>query len=159
MVRRRRRQSQRDGQDSGGRPSPETTAWRTNAHVGFGARRGVSERGDIGFRIELDDVDENYLLSIRAVDYRYRLGRKLALSGFLGVARYDYGLATNGFYWGGGVQLRDVLPKWDIGLDWRHHETLNRDKALPTDPVPSPERHPRLYIDIDGATFYVTRRW
>ena len=133
--------------------------WQTGAHVGFGARRTVSERGDIGFRIELDDVEDNALLSVRAIDYRYRLGRKLALSGFLGVARYDYGLATNGYYWGWGVQLRDVLPNWDIGLDWRHHETLNRDKALPTDPVPSVETHPRLYIDIDGVSLYVTRRW
>ena len=141
-----------------GFPPPPAT-YATNGHIGFGARRSVSERGDIGFRLELDDVDENYLLSVRALDYRYRLGRRLALSGFLGVARYDYGLATNGYYWGAGIQLRDVLPKWDVGFDWRHHETLNRDKALPTDPVPSPETHPRLYIDIDGVTLYVSRRW
>jgi hypothetical protein len=138
---------------------PDPASRTTGAHIGFGARRPVSERGDIGFRIELDDVDETRLLSLRAIDYRYRLGRRLAVSGFLGVARYDYGLATNGYYWGAGVQLRDVLPKWDIGLDLRHYETLNRDKALPTDPVPSPETHPRLYIDVDGTSFYVTRRW
>lgn len=140
--------------------SPKEVAdWATNAHMGFGARRSVSEHSDIGFRIELDDVDENYLLSFRAVDYRYRLGKKLALTAFLGVARYDYGLATDGYYWGWGAQWRDVLPNWDLGLEWRHHETLNRDKALPSDPVPAPEPHPRLYIDIDGASFYVTRRW
>lgn len=138
---------------------PEPATRGTNGHVGFGARRSVSERSDIGFRIELDDIDEDYLLSLRAIDYRYRLGRKIALSGFFGVARYDYGLATNGYYWGAGIQLRDVLPKWDVGVDVRHYEKLNRDKALPTDPIPSPETHPRLYIDIDGTSFYITRRW
>lgn len=140
--------------------SPKVVAdWTARPHLGFGARRSVSERSDIGFRIELDDVDENYLLSFRAVDYRYRIGKNIALTGFLGVARYDYGLATDGYYWGWGGQWRDVLPKWDIGLEWRHHETLNRDKALPTDPEPAPEPHPRLYVDIDGWSFYVTRRW
>jgi hypothetical protein len=138
---------------------PEPASRTTGAHLGIGARRSVSQRGDIGFRVELDDVDENYLLSLRAIDYRYRVGKWLAFSGFLGVARYDYGLATNGYYWGAGVQLRDLLPKWDIGVDWRHYEKLNRDKALPTDPEPSAETHPRLYIDMDGMTFYVTRRW
>lgn len=138
---------------------PEPAARGTNGHIGFGARRGVTERGDIGFRIEMDNVDEDLLLSFRAIDYRYRLGKNLAVGAFLGVARYDYGLATNGYYWGAGLQWRDLLPKWDIGVDLRHYEKLNRDKALPTDPAPSPETHPRLYIDIDGVSFYLTRRW
>jgi Capsule assembly protein Wzi len=129
------------------------------AHVAFGARRSASERGDIGVRLELDQIDGDLMLSLRALDYRYRLLPWLGVSGFAGFARYDYGLATNGYYWGGGLQLRDVLPKWDVGVDFRHYEKLNRDKSLPTDPVPSPQQHPRLYIDIDGISLYVTRRW
>ena len=141
-----------------GTPS-EPSARTTGAHIAFGARRSVSKRGELGAQIELDDVDGDQLLSLRAVDYRYRIMDKVALGGFFGFARYDYGLATNGYYWGLGLQLRDILPKWDIGVDMRHYETLNRDKTLPTDPVPSAETHPRLYIDMDAMTFYVTRRW
>ena len=128
-------------------------------HVAFGARRNASERGDIGVRLELDQVDGQQLLSLRAIDYRYRLFPKLAVAGFAGFARYDYGLATTGYLWGAGVQWLNVLPKWDLGIDFRHYEKLNRDKSLPSDPVPTPEQHPRLYLDMDSISFYVTRRW
>jgi hypothetical protein len=110
-------------------------------------------------RLELDDIDSNVMLSLRAVDYRFRITPRIAIGGFAGFARYDYGLATNGYVWGAGVQLQDVLPKWDVGFDFRHYEKLNRDKSLPSDPVPSPATHPRLYIDVDSMTFYVSRRW
>jgi hypothetical protein len=110
-------------------------------------------------RLEFDDIDNTTMLSLRAVDYRFRITPRIGIGAFFGAARYDYGLATNGYYWGAGIQLLDVLPKWDIGFDMRHYEKLNRDKALPTDPVPTAETHPRLYIDIDGMTLYVSRRW
>ena len=141
-----------------GGPNPPD-AEGEGVHLAFGARRNASKRGDIGVRFELDQVDGNQLLSLRALDYRYRIFRKLAVSGFAGFARYDYGLATNGYFWGGGLQLLDVLPKWDIGVDLRHYEKLNRDKSLPSDPIPSAEQHPRLYLDMDGISFYVSRRW
>ena len=139
--------------------SPAVSTHDNGMHLAVGARRSVSERGEIGTRLELDQVDGRQLLSLRALDYQYRVTKRLSLSGFAGFARYDYGLATNGYFWGAGVQFRDVLPKWDIGFDARHYEKLNRDKSLPNDPVPTPETHPRLYIDMDGMTLYVTRRW
>jgi hypothetical protein len=138
---------------------PDPAARGNGMHVGIGARRGLSKRGDIGMRLELDQVDGSALLSLRALDYQYRVTKRIALGAFGGFARYDYGLATNGYVWGAGVQFRDVLPKWDIGFDVRHYEKLNRDKTLPTDPVPSAETHPRLYIDIDAMNFYISRRW
>lgn len=140
--------------------TPSDPASRTTGeHIGLGARRAVSPRNHIGVRLELDKVDDQRLLSVRAIDYQFRAFKKLALNGFAGFARYDYGLATDGYYWGAGIQFVDVFPKWDIGIDVRHYEKLNRDKVLPTDPVPSAATHPRLYIDIDGMAFYVSRRW
>lgn len=141
-----------------GQPNPPDERSRS-AHLGIGARRSVSKRGDLGVRFELDDVDGKRLLSLRALDYRYRVLPKIAISGFAGFARYDYGLPTNGYYWGAGLQLLDILPKWDVGIDYRHYEKLSRDKSLPTDPPPTPETHPRLYIDMHGTSFYITRRW
>jgi hypothetical protein len=59
-----------------------------------------------------------------------------------------------------GVQYTDVLPKWDIGIDARHHEKLGRDKTLPVPPDPpsTPERT-RMFFDMDGLTLSVSRRF
>lgn len=130
---------------------------QANMHMGVGARRKVADRSDFGVRLEADRVDGYNLLSLRAIDYRFRWTRKFALNGFFGVGRYDFGLPAYGYYWGAGVQYRDVLPKWDLSLDWRHHEKLGRDKTLPGDPPSSPERT-RLFFDVDGIAFYVSRR-
>jgi hypothetical protein len=118
----------------------------------------VSERSDFGVRLEVDRVQGEQLLSVRALDYRFRWTRRLALSGFFGVGRYEVGLPAYGYYWGAGVQYRDVLPGWDVGVDLRHHEKLGRDKVLPDDPPSTPDRT-RLFFDVDGATLYVSRRW
>jgi hypothetical protein len=129
-----------------------------NYHFGFGARRQVSERSDLGARLELDRVDGHDLLSLRAVDYRYRFGKRLAATAFLGVGRYSVGLPAYGYYWGAGLQIMNVLPKWDMGLDVRHHEKLGRDKVLATDPPPTPIRT-RLFFDINGTALYLSRKF
>jgi hypothetical protein len=136
----------------------ESTDWEPDFHLGVGARRRVSERSDFGVRLEVDRVQGEQLLSVRALDYRFRWTRRLALSGFFGVGRYEVGLPAYGYYWGAGVQYRDVLPGWDVGVDLRHHEKLGRDKVLPDDPPSTPDRT-RLFFDVDGATLYVSRRW
>jgi Capsule assembly protein Wzi len=138
-------------------PNVETD-WRANAHVGVGARRRVSERSDLGVRLEADHVDGHSLLSLRMLDYRFRLTRKIALNGFFGAGRYDVGLPAYGYYWGAGMQYLDVFPQWDVGVDVRHHDKLGRDKTLPEDPPSTPERT-RLFFDVDGIALYFTRRW
>lgn len=135
-----------------------TTDSEVTPHIGFGARRQVSRRSDFGVRVELDRLDDETLISVRAVDYRFRYSQKLALNGFFGAARYDYGLPSYGYYWGLGVQVMDLLPGWDLSLDARHHEKLGRDKTLPDDPPSTPERT-RLFFDADGVTLYLSRRW
>lgn len=136
----------------------DTSDYEPNYHVGFGARKRVSERSDLGFRLEIDDVQGYSLLSLRALDYRYRLTRKLALNGFIGAGRYDVNLALHGWYIGGGVQYRDVFPGWDVALDYRYYDKLSRDKGLPSDPELNPGM-PRLVIDINGLSLYVSKRW
>jgi Capsule assembly protein Wzi len=129
-----------------------------NYHLGLGARRRISYRGDLGARLELDRVDSHELLSLRALDYRYRLNNKLAATAFFGVGRYEVGLPAYGYYWGGGLQLMRVFRNWDIGLDQRHHEKLGRDKVLASDPPPTPLRT-RIFFDMNGTTLYLSRRF
>ncbi len=118
----------------------------------------MSERHDLGVRLEFDEVAERTLVSIRALDYRFRLSRKVALGAFLGVGRYDITLDAHGYYFGVGAQYRDVLPGWDVGLDYRRYDKLNRDRGLASDPEANPGL-PRRYIDIDGVSLYVSKRW
>lgn len=135
----------------------ERTDSEVSPHVAIGARRAVSRRSDFGVRMELDRLDGESLLSFRAVDYRYRYSQKLAVNGFFGAARYDFGLPSYGYYWGVGVQIVDLLPGWDLSLDARHHEKLGRDKTLPDDPPSTPDRT-RLFFDADTVALYLSRR-
>jgi hypothetical protein len=135
------------------------TESRTTPHIAIGVRRKVSARNDLGVRVEVDqDVDGYSLWSFRAIDYRFRWARNVAFSGFFGAGRYDIRLPAYGYYWGLGVQYTDVMPKWDIGLDARHHEKLGRDKTLPNDPPSTPDRT-RMFFDMDGFTLSMSRRF
>lgn len=130
----------------------------TDYHLGMGARRRVSERSDLGVRVELDRLEQYTILSVRAVDYRYRVNRKLALSGFFGAGRFDIGLPAYGYYFGAGVQYMNLFPGWDVGLDYRRHDKFTRDKVLPDDP-PLTVQLPRRAFDLDGFSLYLSRRW
>jgi hypothetical protein len=133
-----------------------STPWLTRGHIGVGARRRVSERSDLGVRLELDSVAHEQLLSVRAIDYRYRWTRKLAVSVFVGAGRYDVGLPAYGYYWGAGIQYLDIAPNWHLGLDWKRYDKLGRDKTLPNDPPSSLDRT-RMFFDVTGVALYVTR--
>ena len=136
----------------------QTTGFESNYHVGVGARRAVSTRNDLGVRLELDEVADRTLVSVRALDYRFRLNRKLAFGAFFGVGRYDLVLDAHGYYFGAGVQYRDLLPGWDLGVDYRRYDKLNRDKGLDSDPESNPGL-PRRFVDVTGVSFYVSKRW
>lgn len=135
------------------RESPRTTG----AHVGVGARRAVTEHSDLGARLELDRIEGRNLIAVRAIDYRYRIGRHFGLTGFIGGGRYSLATAAYGYYMGVGVQWRDFLPGFDLNLDGRHYEKIARDKLLPSDPPSQPR--PDMFYDIDGAAMYISWRF
>jgi len=137
----------------------ETTSPRvsnTGAHVAVGARRAVSERSDLGARLEADDVDGHTLLSVRAIDYRYRFRGPIALSVFVGASRYDLATPAMGLYYGGGLQWRDVLPSWDVGLDLRTAKKVARDHLLPSDPQ---SVRPDSFYTVNSLSLYLTKRF
>lgn len=127
-------------------------------HVGIGARRQVSENGDLGVRIEADQVNRHGLLSLRALDYRFRLNDKIALNTWFGIGRYETQLPSYGWYTGIGVQYRDLFSRWDLNIDLHQYHKLNRDAVLPGD-LPANTSQPRVYFDVEGAKMYLSRRW
>ncbi|WP_210399159.1 capsule assembly Wzi family protein [Steroidobacter denitrificans] len=134
-----------------------TTSDEVAPHIGLGARRAVSDRSDLGVRVEFDRIDGEALLAVRALDYRYRFRNPLAFSLFIGAARYELATPAYGYYLGAGVQWRDILPQFDLGLDWRYADKVARDKLLASDPAIDPR--PDIFYDISGWSLSLSRRF
>jgi hypothetical protein len=136
--------------------SPFTKS-NTGAHFAVGARRAVSERSDLGARLELDDVNHHTLLSVRAIDYRYRFSNPLAFSVFVGASRYNLATPAYGLYYGAGLQWRDIAPGWDIGVDVRNAKKVARDHLLPNDP--SSALRPDSFYTVTSTGLAITKRF
>jgi hypothetical protein len=132
---------------------PHTVTNTSGLHLGAGLRRELRQ-GSIGARLELDDVDGELLLAVRAFDYRRHLSERFALTAFAGAARLDLATPAYGYYFGGGVELKDLFPRWNLGIDLRIGDKLARDNLLPTDP-PGDDN----FYDVTGVAVYLSRRF
>jgi hypothetical protein len=122
-------------------------------HLGGGFRRELAQ-GSIGARIELDDLDGDLLLAVRALDYRRHLSERFALTAFAGAARLDLDTPAHGWYLGGGLQIKDLLPRWSLSIDLRIGDKLARDNVLATDPQGG---RPDNFYDLTGFGVYLSR--
>ena len=134
------------------------TSTQSGAHLGAGLRRELA-RGSIGARVELDDIDGDLLLAVRALDYRRHMSERLALTAFAGAARLDLATPAYGYYLGGGVQLKELWPSWTLAIDVRFGDKLARDSLLPSDPPPTPEGRNDNFYDLRGVSVYLSRRF
>jgi hypothetical protein len=125
-------------------------------HFGVGARRAVSANNDLGVRVEVDEVDGHSLLGVRAIDYRYRFTQNFALGAFLGATRYNVATPAYSVYAGIGALWRDILPKWDVGLDARFAQNVARDHVLASDPQGD---RPETFYKIETGLLYLSRRF
>ncbi len=110
------------------------TRWAAGPHLGIGARRRVSAHQDLGVGLDLDDISGRALIGVRMLDYRLRFGRPLAMHVFVGAARYALATPAYGLYLGAGLQWRNVMPGWDVGVDFRNVIDAQRMRDLPSDP-------------------------
>lgn len=133
-----------------------STSTSSGLHFGIGIRRELSGGNDIGFRFEVDDVDSDLLVAVRALDYRFNRSDRLAIGVFLGAARLDLATPAYGYYLGCGLQFKDVLAGWDLGLDLRRGDKIARDNVLPTDPQGG---SPDNFYDLTGLGVYLSRRF
>lgn len=125
-------------------------------HIGLGVRRAVSANNDLGVRVEADEVDGHSLLGVRFIDYRYRFTDSLALGLSMGVARYNLATPAYSLYFGTGALWRNILPKWDLGIDFRHGQNVARDHVLASDPQGA---RPDSFFKIDTGLLYLSRRF
>ncbi len=116
----------------------------------------MSDRSDLGARLELTRVDEHTLIAARLIDYRYRTHGPLAISAFLGAARYDLATSAQGLYAGLGLEWRDIGRGWNLGMDVSCAFKVARDDLVASDPIGGREDN---FYDIYGATLSLTRRF
>jgi hypothetical protein len=136
---------------------PYYTKWSSGPYIALGARRRVSTHQDLGVALEADDISGRTLLSVRMLDYRYRTHWPLAFNAFFGASRYSLATPAYGFYAGAGLQWRNVLPGWDVGVDYRSVISAQRERDLPTDPQPLANPKPDALYSISSWTMYISR--
>jgi len=124
--------------------------------LGLGVRRELAS-GSIGARVDLDDVDGDLLLAVRAFDYRRHLTQRFAVTAFLGAARLNLPTPAYGYYLGGGVQLKELWPNWSLAIDLRYGDKIARDHLLSSDPQ-GRETNDNFY-DLSGIAVYFSRRF
>ena len=134
---------------------PRVTTTESGLHLGVGVRRELT-RGSIGARAELEDVDGDLLLAVRALDYRRHLTQRFAVTAFLGAARLDLATPAYGYYFGGGVQLKDLWPSWSLNVDVHYGDKIARDNLLPSDPQGGKNDN---FYDLSGLAVYLSRRF
>jgi hypothetical protein len=130
-----------------------TGPFNSGAHLALGARREVSAHSDLGARLEIENLDGKSLAGVRLIDYRYRFRGPLALGAFLGAARYALATPAYGFYFGAGLEWRDLLPHLDAGVEARYYDSIARDRVLPGDPHTA---RPDSFYDVAGAVASLT---
>jgi hypothetical protein len=127
-----------------------------NIHLGIGALREVSEHSDLGARIEWDRVEGYNLYSFRMLDYRYHLGSHFTMNGFGGVSllKLKKPPVALGYYVGVGSQFVNVIPKWDIGVDFRKNIKMSRTKL-----TASETPNPRTFYNFRSTSLYLSRHF
>jgi hypothetical protein len=135
--------------------APNTYQNSISPHLGVGVRRAVTTNGDLGVRAEFDDF-HGAMIALRALDYRYRLGENLALGAFFGFARYSAPTPAQGYYAGAGLTWRNILPKWDLSLDAREFDHVQRNKVLASDPQNGDSVE---WYTMQAASLYLSRRF
>ena len=134
---------------------PRVTTTESGLHLGVGARRELTG-GSIGARAEVENIDGDLLLAVRALDYRRHLSQRFAVTAFLGAARLDLATPAYGYYLGGGVQLKDLWPSWSLSVDLHYGDKIARDNLLPSDPQGGKNDN---FYDLSGLAVYFSRRF
>jgi hypothetical protein len=83
----------------------------------------------------------------------------LAFNAWVGASRYALATPAYGLYTGAGLQWRNVLPGWDVGVDYRTVLYAQRERDLPTDPDPLGTAKPDSLTSIYSWTLYISRKF
>ncbi len=69
---------------------------------------------------------------------------------------YDVETPAYSVYYGLGALWRNILPKWDLGIELRHAQNVARDHVLASDPAGA---RPETFYKIETGLLYLSRRF
>jgi hypothetical protein len=124
-------------------------------HLGIGVRRAISEHVDLGVRAEFDDF-RGAMAALRILDLRYRLDRHFAIGAFFGFAHYSGPTPALGYYEGAELQWRNLFAHWDLSLDARIFDHVQRDKLRASDPQ---NGDPVEWYTMQAPALFLSRRF
>ena len=75
---------------------------------------------------------------------------------FAGVDRYNLATPAYSLYGGFGGQWRNILPKWDLGVELRYGQNIARNHVLPSD---IQGVRPDSFYKIESLVGYISRRF
>jgi hypothetical protein len=118
-----------DVKSSGRGPDDGVDGTDAGYHFGVGVYRNQDEsRWVYGVKLEVEDVQGNVLLGLRALDIEYLVTPRFALKGFLGAARYDLPTAAYGWRMGLGAKYH-FAEHWALAADFVYNDKVARDSG------------------------------
>jgi hypothetical protein len=122
--------------------------------VGVHNQFGRTQRHFVGFGLDIQNVLDDRMFGLRALDYQYQVSQKLKIGAFIGAATVDTGASQNGYYTGANLTWQNLLPRVDIVLEFRRADGLARD-TLPSDELDI--TRPDIFMDVDFTAMML--RW
>ena len=110
---------------------------------------------DLGVRAEFDDF-RGAMAALRILDLRFRLDRHFAIGAFFGFAHYSGPTPALGYYEGAELQWRNLFAHWDLSLDARIFDHVQRDKLLASDPQ---NGDPVEWYTMQAPALFLSRRF
>lgn len=128
-------------------------------HLGFAIRNsyGLNINHHFGFGIDIDKINGDTLLALRALDYQYNLTPNWRTGVFLGAIKLESGAAQNGFYLGFNIMRDQWRKNLDLGFELRHGSGLARDR-LPSERLNVTNNRPDVFLDYVSAVFFLSWR-
>lgn len=135
--------------------TPDFSSAQSDLYLGIAVHKPISLNTSFGSRIDIQEVNQHLLISVRAIDYQYAISEQFITNIFLGAARYQYRTPAYGYSTGLGLLYKPrSWGAWGLQLEARYFDTLARDKLTEDDPQDK-TWGPDSFLDVQSVSFGV----
>ncbi|PQJ52404.1 hypothetical protein BTO11_01215 [Psychrosphaera saromensis] len=114
---------------------PGYDSFNLDPYIGIAAYKYVSPNNKLGSRIDIQEINQHTLISVRAIDYQFAISESFMTNVYLGAARYQFRTPAYGYALGFGLLYHPQnWGNWGVQLEGRYFDALARDKLTDADP-------------------------